>query len=297
MRVNKILVVGSLHYDMMVDAPHLPEKGETVIGDSASFKFGGKGGNQAVAAAKAGANVVFLGAVGADDKGRFLLSTLQAYGIDTTPVETVATLASGMSLAITDADGDYGAIVISGANNAIDITRLSHDDVWSGVGLLVLQNEVPESVNLSAAREARRRNITVCLNAAPAKTLSADFQRYIDMLVVNAIEARDMSGVAVNDADSAGAAVVALKQRFSVVLVTAGEHGVAFSATDDAYDYLPAEKVTLVSTHGAGDCFLGNFCHAFNRGASLRDAVEAANHAAALHVSQPKTSQLTTLIS
>jgi ribokinase len=199
MQANKILVVGSLHYDIMVDADHRPEKGETVIGTGCSFKFGGKGGNQAVAAAKAGSNVKFVGAVGADEHGRFLLKKLQTSGIDTTHVETLNAIASGMSVAITDADGDYGAIVVSGANTQINAARLAQDDVWSEVGMLILQNEVPEAINLYAAQEARRHNVTVCLNAAPAKTLSVDFKDCIDILVVNAVEARDMSGVSVNE--------------------------------------------------------------------------------------------------
>jgi ribokinase len=286
---KKILVVGSLHYDIMVDAHHRPEKGETVIGRGCSYKFGGKGGNQAIAAAKAGADVTFLGAVGADDNGKFLLTTLQTAGVDTKHVEIIHAIASGMSVAITDADGDYGAVVVSGANTKINTDRLSDDTVWSDVGMLILQNEVPEAVNLSAAQEARRRHVTVCLNAAPAKTLSADFQRCIDVLVVNSVEARDMSGVAVNSLHSAGEAVLALKARFPIVIVTAGEYGVAFSDRANSYDSLSAERVKLVSTHGAGDCFMGTFCKAFNEGRLLNEAIEAANHAAAIHVSQPKT--------
>ncbi|NDL63244.1 PfkB family carbohydrate kinase [Acerihabitans arboris] len=260
-----------------------------LIGTGCSYKFGGKGGNQAIAAAKAGAGVAFLGAVGADDNGRFLIATLRDCGVDTTHIETIGSIASGMSVAMTDAEGDYGAIVVSAANTRINTDRLAHDDVWSGVGMLILQNEVPESVNLSAAREARRRKIMVCLNAAPATALSADFERCIDVLAVNSVEARDMSGVAVNDLDSAGEAVLALKARFPIVMVTAGGHGVAFSDIADAYAFFPAEPVELVSTHGAGDCFMGTFCQAFNDGAPLGEAIKAANHAAAKHVSQPKT--------
>lgn len=286
MQANKILVVGSLHYDIMVDADHRPEKGETVIGSGCSFKFGGKGGNQAIAAAKAGSSVRFVGAVGADEHGRFLLGALQASGIDTTHVEILNAVASGMSVAVTDADGDYGAIVVSGANTRISVARLAQDDVWSDIGMLILQNEVPEAVNLCAAQQARRRHVRVCLNAAPAKTLSEQFQACIDILVVNAVEARDMSGVSVDDLHSASLAVLQLKQRFPMVMVTAGEFGVAFSDTAGSCDALPAEQVKLVSTHGAGDCFMGTFCKAFNEGLSLNEAIAAANHAAAIHVSR-----------
>lgn len=106
--MSKIVVVGSLHYDIMLDAPHRPEKGETVMGTACRYKFGGKGGNQALAAARAGAEVYFIGAVGADEPGRFLLSALQAGGVNIDGVQVVDGIASGMSVAISDAEGDYG---------------------------------------------------------------------------------------------------------------------------------------------------------------------------------------------
>jgi len=110
--MNNILVVGSLHYDIMVDAHHRPEKGETVLGTGCSYKFGGKGGNQAVSAAKAGIGVKFVGAVGTDDSGKFLLSVLQNNRVDTKFVEIITDVASGMSVATMDAEGDYGAVVV-----------------------------------------------------------------------------------------------------------------------------------------------------------------------------------------
>lgn len=118
--MKKILVVGSLHYDIMVDAHHRPEKGETVIGTGCSYKFGGKGGNQAVSAAKSGVGVKFLGAVGTDDSGKFLLSVLQNNNVDTSFVEVIDGVASGMSVATMDAEGDYGAVVVSNANLRIN---------------------------------------------------------------------------------------------------------------------------------------------------------------------------------
>ncbi len=111
--MSKIAVTGSLHYDIMLDAHHRPEKGETVMGTACHYKFGGKGGNQAIAAAKAGADVRFIGAVGADEQGAFLLKTLRQAGVNTDAVTRIDDIASGMSVAITDAEGDYGAVVVS----------------------------------------------------------------------------------------------------------------------------------------------------------------------------------------
>jgi ribokinase len=284
--MNNILVVGSLHYDIMVDAHHRPEKGETVLGTGCSYKFGGKGGNQAVSAAKAGIGVKFVGAVGTDDSGKFLLSVLQNNRVDTKFVEIITDVASGMSVATMDAEGDYGAVVVSNANLRINPNQFDNDDMWADVGMLLLQNEVPEVVNLHAALAAKKRHITVCINAAPAKELSQALQDCIDVLVVNGVEARDMSGITVDNLSDASKAAVKLNQTFPVIVVTAGEHGVAFSENGGVCDSLPAEKVELVSTHGAGDCFMGMFCASMIGGCSLKESVYRANKAAALHVSR-----------
>lgn len=284
--MSKIAVTGSLHYDIMLDAPHRPEKGETVMGSACRYKSGGKGGNQAVAAAHAGAAVRFAGAVGDDAQGQFLREYLHRAGVDCAAVSVIPASPSGMSVAITDAEGDYGAVVVSNANQHIPLTTFAEPGFWQDVSLLVLQNEVPESVNLCAAHAARQRGIRVCVNAAPARDLSADFEACIDLLVVNAIEARDMCGISVQDLPSARAAADALASRFARVVVTAGEHGVAYSESGETRT-LPAEKVTLVSTHGAGDCFVGVLCQRLSGGATLAEAVSDANRAAAEHVSRP----------
>lgn len=284
--MNKLLVVGSLHYDIMVDAHHRPEKGETVIGTGCSYKFGGKGGNQAVSAAQAGVAVAFAGAVGDDDNGKWLLSVLQKHGVDTHSIEVIADTPSGMSIAITDAEGDYGAVVISNANTHIDAARFNDQALWSGVKMLLLQNELPEAANIAAASEAHKRGIKVCINAAPAKTLSTALLACIDLLVVNGVEARDMSGISVTSLQSAAQAAKALSQEFAVVVVTAGEHGVAFCETPQHSGALAAEKVELVSTHGAGDCFMGMLCASMINGDALETAVSKANKAAARHVSR-----------
>lgn len=286
--MNKIVVVGSLHYDIMLDAHHRPEKGETVMGTSCHYKFGGKGGNQAIAASKAGADVLFAGAVGADEQGKFLLNTLQGAGVDTEAVEIINEIPSGMSVAITDAEGDYGAVVVSNANQHISSETFRSDIFWQDVGTLILQNEVPENTNVNAASEARHRGIKVIINAAPARCLSAELEQNIDLLLVNAVEARDMCNISVRDLQSAVQAADALAKRFPQVVVTAGEHGVAWCEAGNEASYLPAKKITLVSTHGAGDCFTGVLCNALNHKCSLAEAVVIANEAAAKHVSQPR---------
>lgn len=287
--MSKIAVTGSLHYDIMLDAHHRPEKGETVMGTACSYKFGGKGGNQAIAAALAGASVRFAGAVGDDEQGRFLLNRLQGADVDTSAVQIVAGMPSGMSVAITDSEGDYGAVVVSNANQHISPETFAQPAFWQDVSLLILQNEVPEAINQQAAIAAHERGVTVSLNAAPARPLSAALEAVIDVLIVNAIEARDMSGITVSDLDTAQTAAEQLTQRFSQVVVTAGEHGVAWCEQGQGSQALAAKKITLVSTHGAGDCFTGVLCTALAGQRSLTEAVMLANDAAAQHVSRQPT--------
>jgi len=284
--MGKIVVTGSLHYDIMLQAHHRPEKGETVMGTDCAYKFGGKGGNQALSAARAGAEVSFIGAVGDDDQGKFLLAQLNHAGVNTQRVAVLDSVPSGMSVAILDAENDYGAVVVSNANNAIDPAQFTVNSAWQNSVMLLLQNEVPESVNVSAAAQAKLRGVTVCLNAAPAREISAEMRAAVDLLVVNAVEARDLSGLKVADLASACLAAESLSRQFPAVVVTAGEYGVAWCEQGQSCQSLAAEKVVLVSTHGAGDCFMGVLAAALLRQHSLAEAVTLANQAAAEHVSR-----------
>jgi len=281
-----VVVVGSLHYDIMVDAPDRPRKGETVTGYSWRPKFGGKGGNQAVAAAKAGAKARMAGAVGTDEFGRFLLEALSAGGVDASRVQHLPNTASGMSVAISDAGGDYGAVIVSGANLLVDAAAFTEPSLWQDARALILQNEMPDAINVSAARAARTAGATVCLNAAPYRPLSEELAALIDLLVVNAIEAEELGGgLAVTDLASAAAAAEALARRFPAVVVTAGGEGVAGVRRGEEPVVLPALPVTLVSTHGAGDAFVGALVTALAAGHPFAECLRSANAAAATHVS------------
>lgn len=275
-----VVVVGSIHYDIFVNAPHRPAAGETVTGISWHPKFGGKGGNQAVSVSQADVDVRLVSAVGHDDFGRFVLAHLAKTGVDTAHVALIDGVGTGMSVATADASGDYGAVIVSGANLKIDSTAFVDDALWRGVGYLVLQNEVPEVINIAAATAARRRGITVCLNAAPWRAMSDDLLNQVDFLIVNAVEAEAMCNSPVTDLADAKAAAVTLGQRFACAIVTAGGSGVAFAAGDNV-GTIPGERVKVISTHGAGDHFIGQFIAQCVNGATLRDALAAANKSAA----------------
>ena len=279
-----VVVVGSLHYDIFVEAPHRPAAGETVTGVRWFPKFGGKGGNQAVAAAKQDIQTSMVSAVGDDGFADFLLAGLQTGGVDTAHVSRAEDVGTGMSVAISDASGDYGAVIVSGSNLVIDPRQLEMPKLWQGATHLMLQNEIPEETNLVAARAARSRGVSVCLNAAPWRPMSDEFLSLVDILVVNALEAEAMCGVEVNDLATAQEAATALSPRFTHVVVTAGGDGVAFASKADKFA-VPGEKVKVISTHGAGDCFIGTFVARLAAGDRFSQALELANRAAARHIS------------
>lgn len=279
-----VVVVGSLHHDIMVDAPDRPRKGETVAGSGWRPKFGGKGGNQAVAAAHGGAVTRMVGAVGDDGFGAFLLDGLDAAGVDRTRVVTLEGVGSGMSVAISDAEGDYGAVIVSGANLLIPAAPVEAEGVWEGARILVLQNEVSEATNLIAARAARAAGALVCLNAAPVRPLDGALAGLVDILVLNAVEAEMLTDTVVDSLDAAARAAALLRTPTRTVVVTAGGAGVAAAAPGLDLE-LPAVAVTVKSTHGAGDMFVGVMAAWIAAGASLEVALGHANRAAAAHVS------------
>lgn len=284
-----VAVVGSLHYDIMVQGPARPRKGETIAGDAWWPKFGGKGRNQAVAAARAGVRTAMIGVVGADQFGRELLGDLDARGIDRRFVRTAEGVGSGMSVAIFDAGGDYGAVIVSGANLSLsDADVAAASALWRETAIVVLQNEVPERANLAAAVAGRAAGARVILNAAPTRTISSELVPLIDVLVVNAIEAAAMCGIGEPASiEDALAAAKRLARTFSAAVATAGGSGVAYA--DNSQELLlPAKTVRVESTHGAGDEFVGNLAATLARGVPIEAALRAANDAAALLVATPE---------
>lgn len=284
-----VLVVGSLHYDIVVEADHLPRKDETAVGARWFPKFGGKGGNQAVSACGNGVPARMFGAIGDDGFGSFLHERLQSAGVDDRQVTTIPGAASGMSVAIMDSNGDYAATIVSGANLLISPDGLREPQVWLDVGLVVLQNEVPEAVNIAAAEEARRRGVLTLLNAAPSRPMSPEFTKLVDILVVNAVEAEMMGAEPITTLLGAADAAKYLADRFQAVIVTAGSLGLSAWTADDEQFTIPAEKITVVSSHGAGDAFIGALAAGIVQGATFTDACAAASHAAAEHVAGQRT--------
>ncbi len=275
-------MLGSLHLDIMVAAPGRPRRGETLAGTAWSQKCGGKGGNQAVEAARHGAATAMVGAVGDDDFGRRLLANLRARGVDAAHVAVRPGENSGMSVAIVDPGGDYGAIIVSGVNLTLAADAVAGArDVIAGARWLVLQNEIPDAANLAAARLARAAGGRVILNAAPARPLPEALAALLDVLVVNAIEAEQLGGGAVRDGADAAAAAERLLATAASVIVTAGGAGLALAERSGGRLILPAHTVRVVSTHGAGDALIGALAARLAAGESLAEVARYANAAAA----------------
>lgn len=282
-----VLVVGSLHHDIVIETPHLPGVDETAVGRRWYPKFGGKGGNQAMAARAAGVGARMFGAVGQDGFGAFLTAALDKGGVDRRFLQVIAAAGSGMSVAIVEDGGDYAATIVSGANLHLDPVDLQQAGLWQDVAALVLQNEISDTVNLAAATAAQARGLPVILNAAPARKMPEALIKMVDVLIVNAVEAQMMGAAAVVDLPSAQAAAVRLGGDYRCVIVTAGAKGLAAFSRETGVFSLPARSVEAISTHGAGDCFTGTLAAAVARGAVLREACLAASEAAADHVARP----------
>ena len=285
-----VIVVGSLHYDILIDAPGRPRKGETLAGRSWAPKFGGKGGNQAIAARRQHVSTAMVGAVGKDSFGEALLAGLDRAKVDRRGVAILERFGSGMSVAIFDDEGDYGAVIVSGANLAIAPEQAS-DRLLSGGKVLVLQNEIPELVNEAVARRAREQGLMVILNVAPARPFATSLPHLIDVIVVNAVEAEMLGARPVSSLETASQAAAALALTFRAAVVTAGPDGVAYCGGAAQRAMLPGLPVKVASTHGAGDAFVGTLAARLASGDDMSAALTIANREAAKLVSTPESAR------
>jgi ribokinase len=284
-----ILVVGSLNVDLVVGVDRFPTPGETLLGGDYARHRGGKGGNQAVAAARAGARVRMIGRVGDDPFGPWLREGLAAEGIDHHNVLTRAASPSGVAFISVDRQGQNVIIVSPGANAHLLPGDLAAEQFF-GASLLLLQLEVPLATTLQAARWARDAGARVVLNLAPAAPLDRDQLRHVDVLIVNESEAASLLGSeAVMVARDPLGASTALCASVPTAILTLGGAGVAWaerSANGIQTDRLPGHALDAVDTTAAGDAFVGALAAALDRGTGLARAVNEANAAGALAVTR-----------
>jgi len=278
-----VTVVGSLNMDLVARAPRIPHPGETVIGGDFRTIPGGKGANQAVAAARLGAQVSMVGRVGRDAFANPLLDNLAAAGVDHTFVIRGPKAATGVALIMVDDGGQNSIVVASGAN-----MRLSPADVdgaeiaIADADALLLQLESPLKTVIRAAEVAHAHGVTVILNPAPARSLPGPLLSLVDVLIPNESETALLTGLPVGNQVEAKAAAAALRGLgVGTVILTLGERG-ALLAREEGVEHFPAFEVTPVDTTAAGDAFVGGFAVALAEGRSWAEAVRWGNAAGGL---------------
>jgi ribokinase len=285
----RVAVVGSLNMDLVARAARLPLPGESLAGQSFTQVPGGKGGNQAVAAARLGAQVAMLGRVGADANGVALRAGLEAERIDCSALENSPSAPTGVALIIVD-DGSQNAIVIiAGSNGEVTPATIArHEAVLAAADVVVCQLETPPDAVRAALAAARRLGKTVVLNPAPATgPLPADWLPLIDYLIPNETEAAMLTGLPVGSPEQAATAAAALRRAGARnVLVTLGAQGVLAVLDDGAPQHFAAPRVAAVDTTAAGDTFIGGFAAQLAQGAALDDAIRFGQRAAALSVTR-----------
>ncbi|MEY9843753.1 ribokinase [Streptacidiphilus sp. MAP5-3] len=275
----KIAVVGSLNLDLVVPVARHPLPGETVLGGDLAEHPGGKGANQAVAAARLGSAVAMLGRVGADDAGARMRGALEREGVDVTRVEPVDGLSTGRALiAVDELTGENSIIVSPGANNALAPEHCAAEgSLLRDATVTLLQHEIPPETVAAAARLAGG---LVLLNPAPARELSVDLLHMVDLLVPNRAELAALVGHPLADLHAVADAARQLRGPAAVV-VTLGAEG-ALLCEDGAVLLVPPHPVRPLDTTAAGDAFCGALAAGLVEGRELHEAVRRANVAAAL---------------
>ena len=266
-----ILVIGSLNADLVVRAQRFPLPGETISGEDLQILPGGKGANQAVAAARLGASVSMLGRVGRDNFGSYLLENLESNNVDTRLVQR-DDASTGTATIIVDSNGQNSIVLSAGANGKVsdaDVRTASFPDF----NLLLLQLEIPIETVLSAARRAKESGLRVLLNPAPARPLPEELISLPDFLLPNEIELSLLTNQTVNDIPSAEkASKILLGRGAQTIILTLGANG-ALIVTKEMTRHIPPFKVNVVDTTAAGDAFIGGFASALLQNKSLEEAV------------------------
>jgi len=275
-----IFVIGSLNADLVVRAPRFPAPGETISGEDLAIIPGGKGANQALAAARQGMSVAMVGRVGNDSFGPTLIKNLKDNRVDTSGVQ-IDESATGTAIIVVDANGQNSIVLSPGANGKVtpaDVQAVSLRDADT----LLLQLEIPLETVIQAASLARQNGLRVILNPAPARPLPNDLLANVDILVPNESELGILTGIPVSDVDSVPSAAKALLAKgVQTVIVTLGSQG-ALLITVEQMKLIPAFDVDVVDTTAAGDAFIGGLAAALLKGKSLVEAVRYGNASGAL---------------
>lgn len=303
-RPPRVAVVGSLMMDLVVQCQHLPLEGQTIIGQEFDTFIGGKGSNQAIAAARLGAEVTMIGSVGMDSFGDKLLKNLTAEGINSQFVVRDANIGTGMALITVANDGNNTIVAVPQANMSLSQNNI--DQAKSAIAeadILIVQLEVSLSAIQRAAEIAKANGVPVLLNPAPACQIPVDLMCLVDILAPNETEAEFLTGLRLTDMKTIKtAAEKLLTNPVSTVILTLGKQG-ALLATVEGTKLIPSYSVEAVDTTAAGDAFCGALAVSIARGDDWQPAIKLANAAGALAVTKlgaapsiPKLEQVVELL-
>jgi ribokinase len=286
--MKPIIVFGSINMDLVTKTPRLPAAGETLQGYEFFTAAGGKGANQAVAAARLGIPTQLVGRLGQDDFGRQLLAQLQAAGVGTDGVLVDEATSSGVAVITVDDRGENNIVIVAGANgrlDEVDVERLRTN--LPGAAALLMQFEIPLPTVQLAAQAARQAGVPVILDPAPAWDIPAQLYPLVDIITPNQLEASQLVGFTIDDAEAAAKAAVELRQRgVGTAIVKLGDRGVFCATAEDTF-FVPAFPVQAVDTVAAGDAFNGGLAAALSQGLTLRKAVVWGAAAGALAATKP----------
>lgn len=285
--MKNILVVGSLNLDLVCQVNYHPKTGETIFGRDLKQYPGGKGANQAFAAASLGGQVKMLGAVGKDDSGKMLSENLRSVGVDVRDLKVSEGVATGTALISVNKEGNNAIIVIPGANSTADTDYLrEHVNSFEASDIVLLQMEIPMEAITYTVEEAHKRGKTVIVNPAPAQRISDEILGMIDFLTPNESELELLSGkTCTTDDEVIEAAEALLSKGVKNLIVTLGEKGALFMDGKEKR-FVKGHKVQAVDTTAAGDCFNGAFATALSEGKNIEEAIDFANKAASLSVTR-----------
>ncbi len=280
--MGKIVVLGSANMDIVYRVPHIPAVGETILSTGFARNPGGKGANQAVAAALLGADVTMIGRVGRDGDGQALLSSLKTAGVQLDGVEEDDVSPTGTAFICVSDKGENNIVVYPGANAGVDDDQMKrHEDLLRGAQICVMQLETPHATVWKTLEICKSLGVYTILNPSPVAVVPDDALKLVDCLVPNEKEAAELMG---NGAVTAENLQAYMREKgLGTMIVTLGEEGALYVKADSC-THFPCKKLDAVDTTGAGDSFLGALCARLSQGKTMEDAIVFAQAAAAVTV-------------
>lgn len=283
--MKKVLVIGSLNMDMVVNVNTIPRKGETVLASSMEKYHGGKGANQAVASSKFGAKTYMIGAVGSDEHGKDLVESIKSNGVDAKGIEVRKSEKTGMAWITVDQKGENSIVVIAGSNGTLSKKNIdANEELFHEADIILLQLEIPMEAVEYAIKKGKENGCIVILNPAPAIELSPELLSKVDIITPNESEL-DILASCPEDWDPIQKAKIVLGYGVRNVICTLGDKG-ALLVNQKGHIYFPALIVNSVDTTGAGDCFNGVLAAELAKDESIEVAIQSAIKAASISVTK-----------